>query len=126
MTACHELLLGTARDSRPGAIPLWEPFLELQHPPRLQYSCGGVKSILGAGEVVSHTTSGMAGEEHPRQGFRESVAAVHDARKVLHDDVLGLSPFLNGEMLNLDVTCSGSRSRLIDHGQGSLVVDVHR
>ena len=59
----------------------------------------------------------------PTKGFCQVVAGVDDARTMTQDDVDLVSPFLNGEVLNLDVLCTGSRPILIDHGNCSLVMN---
>ena len=36
-----------------------------------------------------------------------------------------LSPFLNGKVLDIDMSCPRCRSVFVHHGNGGLVVDMH-
>ena len=55
-----------------------------------------------------------------------SISAVDDTRNMVKFDQTTLSPFLNGEVLNVDVTRTSGRLVLVDHGDGGHVVDVDR
>lgn len=64
--------------------------------------------------------------EDPSERLSEVVARVQDPSNVHHGDVHFISPFLNGEVLRLDVTRARGWFLLVDHGDGGLVVNKKR
>ena len=66
----------------------------------------------------------MAAVEDPAKVLGELVGRVDDTREVLHDDVATLAPFLDGEVLNVDVAGAFGRAGGVDHVDGGLVVFV--
>ena len=61
--------------------------------------------------------------QDPTESFRQVVTEVDDTWAVTQDDVALVSPFLNSEMLDLDVTRTWGRTRFVDHGNRSLIVN---
>ena len=59
----------------------------------------------------------------PAKSFREIVTDIENARAVMKHYVSFLMPFLNSKVLDLGVTSTQSRTRLVSHSDGSLVVN---
>ena len=64
---------------------------------------------------MAHTATSMSGEQHPTESLGKPIAGVDDPRKMLHNDISLFTPFLNGEMLDLDMTRTRSGSGFVDH-----------
>ena len=75
---------------------------------------------------MSHASASMARVEHPTKSFGHVVAQVDDTWTVTQDNVALVAPFLNGEVLNLDVARTRSGTGLVDHGNCSLIVNEQR
>ena len=75
---------------------------------------------------MSHATAAMARVQHPTKSFRQVVTEVDDTWAVTQDDIALVAPFLDGEMLDLDMPSARSGTRFVDHGNGSLVVNEER
>ena len=75
---------------------------------------------------MSHATASMARVEHPTKSFGHVVTQVDDTWAVTQDNVALIAPFLNGEVLNLDVARTRSGTRLVDHGNRGLIVNEKR
>ena len=72
---------------------------------------------------MAHTATSMLGEQHPTESLGEAIAGVDDSRKVLHNDIPLFAPFLNGEMLDLDMTRPRSGSGFVDHIERGNIVN---
>ena len=75
---------------------------------------------------MAHASTSMPCMKNPTKRLRQVVTDVDDARTVLQDDVAFVSPFLDGKMLDFDVSCMGGRPILVDHGNCGLIVDEKR
>ena len=75
---------------------------------------------------MSHASASMARVEHPTKSFGHVVTQVDDTWTVTQDNVALVAPFLNGEVLNLDVARTRSGTGLVDHGNCSLIVNEKR
>ncbi len=53
---------------------------------------------------MSHRASDVSGVQCKGKGLRHGISRVDNSRKMLHDDLACLSPFLNGEPLHVNVT----------------------
>jgi len=74
--------------------------------------------------TVTHGASHVSMVQGGTKRLSSRVARVDDAGDVAHLDDPALSPFLDCEVLDINVTGAGSGLPLIDHGDGGLVVDV--
>ena len=72
---------------------------------------------------MAHTATNMLGEQHPTKSLGEAIAGVDDPGKVLHNDIPLFAPFLNGEMLDLDMSRTRSGSGFVDHIERSNIVN---
>ena len=72
---------------------------------------------------MSHTAAGMMGMWDSSKRFGEIIAGIGDPRKMLHDEIFLLAPFLDGEMLDVNVPSTGSRTLLIDHAESSHIAN---
>ena len=75
--------------------------------------------------MVSHTATRMTRVQHPAKGLGEIIARVEDPREMFHDQVALFTPFLNSEVLDLDVSGTRCGSVLVDHVQCGSIVDQH-
>ena len=57
---------------------------------------------------MAHTSVCMSRMKDPTKSFGQIIAGIDDARDVSHDDLLDSSPFLDGEMQDLDITGTSS------------------
>ena len=71
---------------------------------------------------VAHGTSDMTRMESPAKGLGASIRRVDDARDVVKNDDGTSSPFLDGVVLNIDVTTTSSGLVFVDHGDSSFVI----
>jgi hypothetical protein len=78
---------------------------------------------IGRSEVA-HSTARVTGMELGAQSFGGLVGGIEGSREVRNDDLTALAPFLNGEMLDVDVAGARSRFVLVDHGNGGHVVHM--
>ena len=62
--------------------------------------------------------------QHPSERLGKIISRVDDTRNVFHHKVLLLNPFLDGKVLNVDMTRTGRGSGFVNHRKRSLVVDV--
>ena len=67
---------------------------------------------------------GVSEVKGPAERLRQIVTEVDDTWAVTQDDVALVSPFLNSEMLDLDVTRTRGRTRFVDHGNRSLIIII--
>ena len=72
---------------------------------------------------MSHPPTPVSRVQDPAKSFRQVVTEVDDTWAVTQDDIALVSPFLNSEMLDLDVTRTWGRTRFVDHGNRSLIVN---
>ena len=72
---------------------------------------------------MSHAAAGVARMKHPAQSFREIVADVHDSWAMVHNDITCVLPFLDGKVLNVDVTRARGGTRFVNHCNRSLIVN---
>ena len=72
---------------------------------------------------MSHPPTAVSRVQDPTKSFRHVVTEVDDTWAVTQDDIALVSPFLNSEMLDLDVTRTRGRTRFVDHGNRSLIVN---
>ena len=75
---------------------------------------------------MSHATTGMSSMKNPTKGLRKIVTDIQNARAVTKNDVSFVAPFLDGEVLDLDVSSTRSGTGLVDHGNCSLIVNEKR
>jgi hypothetical protein len=61
--------------------------------------------------------------EDPTEGLGQIIAGVDRSSNMLHDEITLFAPFLDSEMLDLDVSCSCSGPVLVDHIQCGHIVD---
>ena len=77
---------------------------------------GKQRSLVWEADLaMSHAMTDMTGMQDPSKRFGEIVAGIENLRKMLHDEIFLLAPFLDGEMLDVDVPSTGSRTFLIHH-----------
>jgi hypothetical protein len=62
--------------------------------------------------------------ENPTKALGERVHGEDNAREVCHDNIAGAFPFLDSEVLDIDMTRAFGGTGGIDHGESSLVVAV--
>lgn len=74
--------------------------------------------------VVAHHTTAMSVVQNPTKCFGKSVTGVDDTGTMMAGNV-DTFPFLNRKPLDVDVSCTGSRFALVDHGNGGFIVDMH-
>jgi hypothetical protein len=87
---------------------------------------GRWKPLWGADLVVmSHTTTHMTGMEDPAERLGHTIARVENSLEMDHDKIHFLSPFLDSEMLDLNVSCSWCGPAFINHVQSSKIVNEH-
>jgi hypothetical protein len=84
------------------------------------------KDQLAGWTKVAHGTASMTGKESPAKRFGSMVGNVDDAGDVTHDDDTTALPFLDGKVLNVDVSRVGSRFAFVDHRNSGNVVLVER
>ena len=65
---------------------------------------------------MSHVVMCVSSMENPAEELGQIVAGVNNSRNMLHDNISSFMPFLNSMMLDLDVMCTRSGMRSIDHG----------
>jgi len=83
------------------------------------------RSLLGDSKVT-HTSSSMAMVKDPSEGFSSLVRSIQYASNMEEADYLLGSPLLNSEVLDVDMTRPRRRLVLVDHIDGSLVINVER
>ena len=71
--------------------------------------------IWGANLVITHAAVGMMGMWDPSKRFGEINAGIDDPRKMLHDEIFLLAPFLDGKMLDVNVPSMGCGMLFVDH-----------
>lgn len=74
--------------------------------------------------MVTHRPADMPKEKRPPQCLGGLVTGVDDAGDVVHLNLPGGSPLLNGKVLDVNVARARSRPALVDHSNGSLVINV--
>ena len=74
------------------------------------------------GTVVSHGAAGVAAVKDPAEVLGELVRRVDDTGQVAHDNVALLAPFLDSEVLYIDMTGTFGRAGGVDHIDGCLVI----
>ena len=74
------------------------------------------------GTVVSHGAAGMAAVKDPAKVLGELVRRVDDTGQVAHDNVALLAPFLDSEVLDIDMAGTFGRAGGADHIDGCLVI----
>ena len=79
--------------------------------------------MLGAGFMMSHAVAGMMGMWDPSKRFGEIVAVIENPMKMLHDQIFVLAPFLDGEMLDVNVPITGSRAFQNDHMESCHIIN---
>ena len=79
--------------------------------------------MWGANLTMSHATTGMTGMQNPSKRLGEIITGIENPRKMLHDEIFLLAPFLDSEMLDVNVSSTGSRTLFIDHLESSHVVN---
>ena len=62
-----------------------------------------------------HASTSMSCMKNPTKSFCQVITSIDDARAVTQDNVSFVTPFLNGEMMDFNVLCTGSRPILVDH-----------
>ena len=72
---------------------------------------------------MAHTATSMSGEQHPTESLGEAITGVDNPGKVLHNDIPLFAPFLDGEMLDLDMTRTRSGSGFVDHIERGNIVN---
>ena len=75
---------------------------------------------------MSHATACMARMEHPSKNLGQIIARIENPCEMFHDNVAFLAPFLNGKVLDLDVTSTRCGTVFVDHRFCSLIVDVQQ
>ena len=75
---------------------------------------------------MSHSSAAVSRVQDPAKSFRQVVTEVDDTWAVTQDDVALVAPFLDGEVLDLDMPSARSGTGFVDHGNGSLVVNEER
>ena len=58
-------------------------------------------------------------------GLGVGISRVNGNRNVSSNDISILNPLLNGELLNINVTCTRSGVLFVNHVESSHVVDQH-
>ena len=79
--------------------------------------------ISGTKTVVAHSVASMSGEQNPSKSLGKPITGVDHPGKVLHNNIPLFAPFLNGEMLDFDMTRTRSGSGFVDHIERSNIVD---
>jgi len=74
------------------------------------------------GTVVTHGAAGMAAVKDPAEVLGELIRRVDDTGQVAHDNVALLAPFLDSEVLYIDMTGTFGRAGGVDHIDGCLVI----
>ena len=83
-----------------------------------------LEAVEFGGPVMTHGTPNMTLVEDPSKGLGERIRGVDDPRNVLQDDIAVLFPFLDGEVLDVNVPGPRGRPGGVDHQDGRLVVLV--
>ena len=68
--------------------------------------------IWGANSVMPHVAAGMTDMDDPSKRFGEIITGIDDPRKMLHDEIFLLMPFLDGKMLDINVPSTGCKTLL--------------
>jgi len=76
--------------------------------------------------IVTHDATGVAFVQHPAKRLGEVVRGIDDPGDVAHDEIAGVFPVLDGEVLDVDMTGTLGRNLGIDHLECGDVVDVER
>ena len=64
--------------------------------------------------------------QYPAEGLGEIVRWANDSRNMMHSKILLRFPFLNGKMLDINVTGSFSRDTIINHDDSRNIVTIYR
>ena len=64
---------------------------------------------------MSHDAARVAIVQDPAQGFGQIVSGVDNARHVVHDDIAGILPILDGKVLDIDMTGTLGGDLGVDH-----------
>lgn len=76
--------------------------------------------------IVTHQATGVASMKYPCDGLGKAVSRVDDTRDVYHVNVASSLPFLNGEVLNVNVTRTRRGTTGVDHLDGRFVIFIER
>ena len=83
------------------------------------------RTLAMARTVVTHGATGMATMELRAKSFGGLVSWVEGAWKEGDNEITAGAPFLNGEVLDVNMASTDSGTAVIDHGNGGLVVNVN-
>ena len=75
---------------------------------------------------MAHEAGCMTIMEGIAKGLGALIRWVKNTGDMLDKEITVSTPFLNGKVLDVDVTGPSSRFVLIDHGNGGLVVNIQR
>jgi hypothetical protein len=102
------------------------PEVTKKGPPKVVLDCQGLgkdRRNVRAAEV-SHGAAGVTRVKGPTESFGFLIRRVQDTGEVAHDNQPIGTPFLNSEVLNVNVTGARGRLVLIDHVAGGTIVNV--
>ena len=74
---------------------------------------------------MAHSTMEVTRMELEGERFSSGIRRIDRSRDMCEQDVAIRAPFLNGKMLDVDVTSTRCWTIVVDHGDSSLVVDVY-
>ena len=73
---------------------------------------------------MAHSAGRVTGMQLRTQSLGGLVGGIERSRKMGDHNLLTLAPFLNGKMLDVDVTRAGGGFVLVDHGNGRHIVNM--
>ena len=73
---------------------------------------------------MAHCSTRMTVVENPTERFCQIVSGVEDSRYVANDEVASFFPFLDGEVLDVDMSRAFGRDASVDHVDGGFIVVV--
>ena len=72
---------------------------------------------------MSHTAAGMTSMQHTPKSLGKIITGIHRSGEMFHDKVALFAPFLNGKVLDLDVSSTRRGPRFVDHMQRCKIID---
>ena len=82
--------------------------------------------LLRSKVVVSHDSPSVTGVENPSKRLGKVIRWADNARDMMHDKVLLFLPFLNGKVLDINMTGAFSRNTIVNHIDSRDVITINR
>ena len=79
--------------------------------------------MWGANLIMPHVAMGITGMQDPSKRFGEILTRIDNPRKMLCDKIFLLALFLDGKMLDVNLSSTGCRMLFIDHVESCYVIN---